>query len=62
MILLWVARFLNPRIITVWIEELENILKVGEGEKNLDNSMDINYHAQLIDEAERFMTKKTSLH
>ncbi|GFZ13929.1 importin alpha isoform 2 [Actinidia rufa] len=42
----------DPRIITVCLEGLENILKVGEGEKNLGNTGDINYYAQLIDEAE----------
>ncbi|KAH7849795.1 hypothetical protein Vadar_023067 [Vaccinium darrowii] len=44
----------NPRIITACLEELENILKVGEVEKNLDNSMDVNYYAQLIHETEGF--------
>ncbi|KAJ8444949.1 hypothetical protein Cgig2_029143 [Carnegiea gigantea] len=40
----------DPRIITVCLEGLENILKVGEVEKG--NSADVNYFAQLIDEAE----------
>ncbi|CAI9119018.1 OLC1v1020667C1 [Oldenlandia corymbosa var. corymbosa] len=42
----------DPRIVTVCLEGLENILKVGEVEKNLGNSGDVNYFAQLIDEAE----------
>ncbi|KAL9263460.1 Importin subunit alpha-1-like protein [Drosera capensis] len=41
----------DPRIITVCLEGLENILKVGEAEKNLGN-YESNYYAQLIDEAE----------
>ena len=40
----------DPRIITVCLEGLENILKVGEAEKG--NNADVNYFAQLIDEAE----------
>lgn len=42
----------DPRIVTVCLEGLENILKVGEDEKNLGNTGDVNYFAQLIDEAE----------
>ncbi|KAJ4954929.1 hypothetical protein NE237_011712 [Protea cynaroides] len=42
----------DPRIVTVCLEGLENILKVGEGEKNLGNSEGVNLYAQLIDEAE----------
>ncbi|CAE5966388.1 unnamed protein product [Arabidopsis arenosa] len=42
----------DPRIITVCLEGLENILKVGEAEKNLGNTGDMNYYAQLIDDAE----------
>ncbi|GAB2294296.1 Inositol monophosphatase 1 [Dionaea muscipula] len=42
----------DPRIVTVCLEGLENILKVGEAEKNLGNSGDMNYYTQLIDEAE----------
>lgn len=42
----------DPRIVTVCLEGLENILKVGEAEKNLGNTGDVNYFAQLIDEAE----------
>lgn len=40
----------DPRIITVCLEGLENILKVGEAERG--NTADVNYFAQLIDEAE----------
>lgn len=40
----------DPRIITVCMEGLENILKVGEAEKA--ETEDINYYAQLIDDAE----------
>ncbi|KAI8012084.1 Importin subunit alpha-1b [Camellia lanceoleosa] len=42
----------GPRIITVCLEGLENILKVGEVEKTLGNTGDVNYYAQLIEEAE----------
>ena len=42
----------DPRIVTVCLEGLENILKVGEAEKTLGNSGDDNYYAQLIDNAE----------
>ncbi|XP_057430077.1 importin subunit alpha-2 [Lotus japonicus] len=42
----------DPRIVTVCLEGLENILKVGEADKNLGNSGDVNLYAQLIDEAE----------
>jgi len=42
----------DPRIITVCLEGLENILKVGEAEKNLGHTGDMNYYAQLIDDAE----------
>ncbi|KAL7199032.1 hypothetical protein ACSBR2_021341 [Camellia fascicularis] len=42
----------DPRIVTVCLEGLENILKVGEVEKNLGNSSNVNLYAQLIDEAE----------
>lgn len=42
----------DPRIVTVCLEGLENILKVGEAEKNLGNSGEVNHYAQLIDEAE----------
>ncbi|KAL8094499.1 hypothetical protein AgCh_036144 [Apium graveolens] len=42
----------DPRIVTVALEGLENILKVGEAEKNLGHTGDVNVYAQLIDEAE----------
>lgn len=42
----------DSRIVTVCLEGLENILKVGEVEKNLGHTGDVNYYAQLIDEAE----------
>ncbi|CAK9184319.1 unnamed protein product, partial [Ilex paraguariensis] len=42
----------DPRIVTVCLEGLENILKVGEAEKNLGSTGDVNVYAQLIDEAE----------
>lgn len=42
----------DPRIITVCLEGLENILKVGEAEKDLGNTGGLNLYAQYIDEAE----------
>ncbi|KAI7733487.1 hypothetical protein M8C21_033727 [Ambrosia artemisiifolia] len=42
----------DPRIVTVCLEGLENILKVGESEKNLGRSGDTNLYAQMIDDAE----------
>lgn len=42
----------DPRIVTVSLEGLENILKVGEVEKNAGNSGEVNVYAQLIDDAE----------
>ncbi|CAA0843298.1 Importin subunit alpha-1 [Striga hermonthica] len=42
----------DPRIITVSLEGLENILKVGEAEKNQGNTGDVNIFAQMIDDAE----------
>ncbi|CAL1398631.1 unnamed protein product [Linum trigynum] len=42
----------DPRIVTVCLEGLENILKVGEADKNLGNSGDVNVFSQLIDDAE----------
>lgn len=41
----------DPRIVTVCLEGLENILKVGEAEKNL-GAGDVNIYAQMIDDAE----------
>lgn len=37
---------------TVCLEGLENILKVGEAEKNLGATGGVNLYAQMIDEAE----------
>jgi importin subunit alpha-6/7 len=42
----------DPRIVTVCLEGLENILKVGESEKNLGTTGGVNQYAQLVDEAE----------
>ncbi|XP_044480947.1 importin subunit alpha-like [Mangifera indica] len=42
----------DPRIVTVCLEGLENILKVGEAEKNAGNTGDVNVFAQVIAEAE----------
>jgi hypothetical protein len=42
----------DPRIVTVSLEGLENILKVGEQEKDLGNSCSLNLYARYIDEAE----------
>ncbi|PWA64777.1 hypothetical protein CTI12_AA340290 [Artemisia annua] len=47
-LLIW----LDPSIVTVSIQGLKNILKVGELEKNLGNSDEVNFYAQLIDDAE----------
>ncbi|KHG28860.1 Importin subunit alpha-1 [Gossypium arboreum] len=42
----------DPRIVTVCLEGLENILKVGVAEKNLGHTREVNLYAQLIDDAE----------
>lgn len=42
----------DPRIVTVCLEGLENILKVGEAEKSMGTTGDVNYYAQLVEEAE----------
>lgn len=42
----------DPRIVTVCLEGLENILKVGEAEKNLGHTGDVNLYAQMIDDGE----------
>ncbi|CAL9096280.1 unnamed protein product [Musa textilis] len=42
----------DPRIVTVCLEGLENILKVGEAEKNQGTTGGVNVYAQMIDEAE----------
>lgn len=39
------------KVITVCLEALENILKVGEAEKNLGHTGDENLYAEMIDEA-----------
>jgi hypothetical protein len=38
--------------VTVCLEGLENILKVGEADKNIGNTGDVNLYAQMIDDAE----------
>lgn len=42
----------DPRIVTVCLEGLENILKVGEAEKNLGNTGDVNVYAQMVEDVE----------
>ncbi|QCD98427.1 importin subunit alpha-2 [Vigna unguiculata] len=42
----------DPRIVTVCLEGLENILKVGEAEKNVSNTDGVNIYGQMIDDAE----------
>ncbi|XWS57453.1 hypothetical protein CRYUN_Cryun09bG0175300 [Craigia yunnanensis] len=42
----------DPRIVTVSLEGLENILKVGEADKNLGSTGGVNLYAQMIDDAE----------
>ncbi|KAE8705576.1 hypothetical protein F3Y22_tig00110422pilonHSYRG00115 [Hibiscus syriacus] len=42
----------DPRIVTVCLEGLENILKVGEADKNLGSTGGVNVYAQMIDDAE----------
>ncbi|CAN1219648.1 Importin subunit alpha-2 [Linum perenne] len=42
----------DPRIVTVCLEGLENILKVGEADKNVGNTGGVNLYAQMIDDAE----------
>lgn len=42
----------DPRIVTVCLEGLENILTVGEADKNMGNNGGVNLYAQLIDDAE----------
>ena len=44
--------FPDPRIVTICLEGLENILKVGEAEKVLGNTGGVNLYAQYIDDAE----------
>ncbi|XP_077231968.1 importin subunit alpha-4-like [Tasmannia lanceolata] len=42
----------DPRIVTVCLEGLENILKVGEAEKELGNNDGVNVYTHLIDECD----------
>ncbi|XP_014496192.1 importin subunit alpha [Vigna radiata var. radiata] len=42
----------DPRIVTVCLEGLENILKVGEAEKNVSNPDGVNLYGHMIDDAE----------
>ncbi|CAN6575766.1 hypothetical protein ACFX13_010451 [Malus domestica] len=42
----------DPRIVTVCLEGLENILKVGEAEKNLGTTGGVNLYAQAIEDAD----------
>ncbi|KAE8706434.1 Importin alpha, alpha,aimp alpha,impa-1,impa1 isoform 4 [Hibiscus syriacus] len=41
----------DPRIVTVCLQGLENILKVGEADKNLGSTGGVNLYAQMIDDA-----------
>lgn len=40
----------DPRIVTVCLEGLENILKVGEADKEMGANNGINLYAQMVDE------------
>lgn len=42
----------DPRIVTVCLEGLENILKVGEADKEMGLNGGINIYAQMIDDCE----------
>ncbi|KAK7293424.1 hypothetical protein RJT34_16289 [Clitoria ternatea] len=42
----------DPRIVTVCLERLENILKVGEADKSVGKTDDISLYAQMIEDAE----------
>eukprot|EP00252_Welwitschia_mirabilis_P014554 TRINITY_DN3195_c1_g1_i1.p1 TRINITY_DN3195_c1_g1~~TRINITY_DN3195_c1_g1_i1.p1 ORF type:complete len:534 (-),score=119.55 TRINITY_DN3195_c1_g1_i1:454-2055(-) len=42
----------DARIVTVCLEGLENILKVGEADKDMGNTSGVNLYAQYIDDAE----------
>ncbi|XP_021734485.1 importin subunit alpha-4-like [Chenopodium quinoa] len=42
----------DPRIVTVCLEGLENILKVGEADKEMGMNGGVNIYAQMIDECE----------
>lgn len=42
----------DPRIVTVCLEGLDNILKVGEADKEMGMNNGINLYAQMVDECE----------
>ncbi|CAO2824350.1 unnamed protein product [Amaranthus hypochondriacus] len=42
----------DPRVVTVCLEGLENILKIGESEKNLGTMGGVNVYSQMIEDAE----------
>ena len=42
----------DPRIVTVCLEGLDNILKVGEADKNYGSTGGVNLYAQIVDDAE----------
>lgn len=42
----------DPRVVTVCLEGLENILKVGEADKIMGNTGGVNLYAQMIDDVE----------
>jgi hypothetical protein len=42
----------DPRIVTVCLDGLENILKVGEAEKNLGSTGNANLYTQMIEDVE----------
>jgi importin subunit alpha-6/7 len=42
----------DPRIVTVCLEGLENILKVGEAEKSYGSTGDVNLYAQMTEDVE----------
>ncbi|KAI3850457.1 hypothetical protein MKW98_000267 [Papaver atlanticum] len=44
--------YLDTRIVTVCLDGLENILKVGEAEKTMGNTDSVNLYSQKIDKAE----------
>ncbi|KAL1188110.1 Importin subunit alpha-1 [Cardamine amara subsp. amara] len=45
---------LEPKIVSLCLKGLENILKVGEADMNFGKTGDMNYYAYLIDEEEGF--------
>lgn len=42
----------DPRTITVCLEGIENILGIGEVQRNMGNTGDVNLYAQLVEDAE----------